>query len=637
MTGQDWQGANHRCLMAHLRRVHAAIGQVPQDAWTADEIEALEREAAEAGMPLALARLVTIFRLTPFERDILLMCAGPELEGSFNDTPTFALAFARLADAHWSATVPAAPLRRWCLINVPEDLAGEPLMRRRLSIDERALHYLTGTNYIDEKLAGALRPAVSHPADLAGSQQRVVGRLADALSTHPPAVIQLHGSSMEVLERAAVLACTSAGLAPFVMDAADVPAAPSIRLELARRWDRESLLSGAGLILRLEGADAIRPATAFCDALSGPVIILRTASERLSLRRTTTAFEIQPPAPEEQRTSWQRELANSAPEVRDGFVPLLITHFNLEERSIRQISARALAMASSPSELQRELWDACRSEARRALDEYATRIDSRVTWSDLILPDAQHETLHEIVAHVRCRHTVYNEWGFAAKSSRGLGTSVVFAGPSGTGKTLAAEVLGNELSLDLYRIDLSSVVSKYIGETEKNLRRIFRSAEQGSAILLFDEADALFGKRSEVKDSHDRYANVEVSFLLQQMEAYRGVAILTTNMLDAFDPAFLRRIRFVVQFPFPGVPERTEIWRRAFPPGAPLDHVDPAKLARMNVTGGNIRSMAMNAAFLAADAGEPICMHHVLRAARTEFAKLEKPLNEADIGDWVRG
>jgi SpoVK/Ycf46/Vps4 family AAA+-type ATPase len=230
---------------------------------------------------------------------------------------------------------------------------------------------------------------------------------------------------------------------------------------------------------------------------------------------------------------------------------------------------------------------------------------------------------------------VYETWGFAAKSSRGLGISALFAGVSGTGKTMAAEVLANELQLDLYRIDLSQVVSKYIGETEKNLRRVFDAAEEGGAILLFDEADALFGKRSEVKDSHDRYANVEVSYLLQRMESYRGLAILTTNMKEALDSAFLRRIRFVVQFPFPDAEGRAEIWRRVFPAQTPTEGLDVLQLAHLNVAGGNIRNIALNAAFLAAESSQPVRMSHLKRAAGTEYAKLERPLSENETGGWV--
>jgi SpoVK/Ycf46/Vps4 family AAA+-type ATPase len=273
-------------------------------------------------------------------------------------------------------------------------------------------------------------------------------------------------------------------------------------------------------------------------------------------------------------------------------------------------------------------------QARQHLDDLAQRIESAATWDDLVLPPPQLQTLREIATHVRRRAKVYESWGFAAKCARGLGISALFAGASGTGKTMAAEVLANELRLDLYRIDLSQVVSKYIGETEKNLRRVFDAAEEGGAVLLFDEADALFGKRSEVKDSHDRYANIEVSYLLQRMEAYRGLAILTTNMKNALDQAFLRRIRFIVQFPFPDQAQRAEIWRRIFPPTTPTDGLDVNKLARLNVAGGNIRNIALNAAFLAADEGASVRMVHLLRAARSEYAKLEKPLTEVEIGGW---
>jgi SpoVK/Ycf46/Vps4 family AAA+-type ATPase len=286
-------------------------------------------------------------------------------------------------------------------------------------------------------------------------------------------------------------------------------------------------------------------------------------------------------------------------------------------------------------DLGQALWNACRVQARPRLDNLSQRIEAAAAWDDLVLPEAQRQVLRDIAAHVRQRTRVYEQWGFGAKGARGLGISALFAGVSGTGKTLAAEVLASALRLDLYRIDLSSVVSKYIGETEKNLARVFEAAEEGGAILLFDEADALFGKRSEVKDSHDRYANIEVSYLLQRMESYRGLAILTTNLKSALDTAFLRRLRFIVEFPFPDAAQRTEIWRRIFPPDTPTDGLDLGKLARLNVAGGNIRNTALNAAFLAADAGEPVRMTHLLRAAQSEYAKLEKPLTDAEVAGWA--
>jgi SpoVK/Ycf46/Vps4 family AAA+-type ATPase len=269
------------------------------------------------------------------------------------------------------------------------------------------------------------------------------------------------------------------------------------------------------------------------------------------------------------------------------------------------------------------------------MDDLAQRIDSNATFEDLVLPEAQKQTLREIITHVQQRAKVYEQWGFANKSGRGLGITSLFAGASGTGKTMAADVLAKELRLDLYRIDLSQMVSKYIGETEKNLRRVFDAAETGGVILLFDEADALFGKRSEVKDSHDRHANMEVSYLLQRMEAYRGLAILTTNLKEAIDIAFLRRLRFVVKFPFPDAIQRAEIWRRIFPKQTPTEKLDYPKLARLNVAGGNIRNIAVNAAFLAAEANEPVQMKHILGAAHSEYIKLERTLTDAEIKGWV--
>lgn len=252
-----------------------------------------------------------------------------------------------------------------------------------------------------------------------------------------------------------------------------------------------------------------------------------------------------------------------------------------------------------------------------------------------MLPEAQRQVLSDIATHLQQRSKVYQDWGFASKSDRGFGITSLFHGESGTGKTMAADVLAQQFRLDLYRIDLSAVVSKYIGETEKNLARIFDAAEAGGVILLFDEADALFGKRSEVKDSRDRHANVEVSYLLQRMEAYGGLAILTTNLKNALDTAFLRRIRFMVDFPFPAAQYRSQIWQRIFPPQTPIKGLDYQKLGQLQVAGGNIRNIAMNAAFIAADADEPVMMKHILKATQRDYLKLQRLLTKEEVKGWV--
>jgi SpoVK/Ycf46/Vps4 family AAA+-type ATPase len=282
-----------------------------------------------------------------------------------------------------------------------------------------------------------------------------------------------------------------------------------------------------------------------------------------------------------------------------------------------------------------DLWQVCCEQTAGQLENLAQRVEPCYDWDDIVVPAGVLRQLKEIASQVAHRHLVYQGWGFARKLHRGRGISALFSGPSGVGKTMAAEVLAHHLKLDLYRIDLAGVVSKYIGETEKNLRSVFDAAERSGAILLFDEADALFGKRSEVKDSHDRYANIEVNYLLQRMEEYRGLAILATNMKAALDSAFMRRLRFIVEFPFPDALQRRELWSKVFPPAAAVDGLDFATLSRLEITGGNVRNIAVNAAFLAAGEGRSIAMEHVMRAARREYTKIDRLIMDAEFGRYA--
>jgi SpoVK/Ycf46/Vps4 family AAA+-type ATPase len=368
---------------------------------------------------------------------------------------------------------------------------------------------------------------------------------------------------------------------------------------------------------------------------AGGILLVSVRDALRNCRRPMVRVDVERPTGQEQQALWRRSLGPIA-ERLNGEADLATTHFHLPWDSIRAAGekVRQRVWSGDGRPLDAILWDECRAISRSRLDDLAQRIEPAATWEDIVLPPPALAALRSIASHVRQRPRVYEDWGFALKGRRGLGISALFCGASGTGKTMAAEVLANELRLDLYRIDLSAIVNKYIGETEKNLRRVFDAAEESGAILLFDEADALFGKRSEVKDAHDRYANIEVSYLLQRIEAYRGLAILTSNMKQAIDGAFLRRIRFVVQFPFPDAAQRMEIWQRIFPSGTPTEGLRLDKLARLNLSGGNIRNLALGAAFLAADAGEPVRMRHLLLAAHAEYAKLEKPLSEAEIGGW---
>jgi SpoVK/Ycf46/Vps4 family AAA+-type ATPase len=330
----------------------------------------------------------------------------------------------------------------------------------------------------------------------------------------------------------------------------------------------------------------------------------------------------------EQEEAWQKALGEDA-----GPAPAMLAgQFNLNVPEIERIAHIVSSTAADKTPVADRAWDACLVAARPRMDTLAQRLEVRAqAWDGLVLPEVEKKLLRQIMDQVGQRNLVYERWGFNRRMSRGLGINALFAGESGTGKTLAAEVIAHELKLNLYRIDLSQVVSKYIGETEKNLRKLFDAAEDGGAILFFDEADALFGKRSEVKDSHDRYANIEINYLLQRMEAYRGLAILATNMKSALDQAFMRRLRFIVNFPFPGIPERKRIWERAFPPETEKEVLDYERLAKFNLTGGSIQNIAINAAFLAASAGSPVTMPLIFEAARSEFLKLGKPSNEAEF------
>jgi AAA+ superfamily predicted ATPase len=633
----SWYEANDRHLEASLARVRRRLERHAAGEKALDTTEERPVESFEVdGHPPALEALAATFGLSAFERDVLLLAAGPDLGAGFPARPTFGLALAALGEPSWEALSPQGALRHWRLIELG---AGEGLSAVPLYAAERVLHYLRGLEVLDERLAGLVEP-LPVPRSLAPSQARVAERLAAAWARAAEdglrlPVAELSGIEMEGKREIAAAAARAFGLSLLEIQAAALPTAPAEVEGLARLFGREVALTHAALLLDAQelDPDAAREAALarFVDAFRG-VLVVAVRERRHLGKRTVLPLDVEKPTTAEQGMLWHAALGSAALSL-NGHVETLTMQFDLSAAAIRSAAAEILA-DDGGTELAGAVWDACLRHARPRLEALAQRVRPAATWDDLVLPEPQRQILAQIAVHVRRRARVYGDWGFAARSSRGLGVSALFSGPSGTGKTMAAEVLANELGLDLFRIDLSSVVSKYIGETEKNLRRVFDAAEEGGAILLFDEADALFGKRSEVKDSHDRHANIEVGYLLQRMEAYRGLAVLTTNLKDSLDPAFLRRLRFVVQFPFPDAAQREEIWRRVFPQETPVEGLDPKLLARLGVAGGNILNIALSAAFLAADQGEPVRMGHLLRAARSEYAKIEKPLTLAEIGDW---
>jgi hypothetical protein len=627
-------------LTPAIRRIRDLLEMGHHDA-DATGSEVSGREPV-AWMSAPLQRLCSLFQLSPFERDIVLLCAAMELDPAVGPLcaaihgderrphPSFQVALQVLEEAHWTALVPQGTLRRWKLIELT---APDMLTRSSLRIAEPVLHFLMGVCTFDERIGGLLQ-AIAPPGTLPASFRPYVDQLVALAQNDSNAVVRLHGEATNSRLSVAAAACAAHGMRLLRLRAAAIPASAA-ELELfARLWERDAALNRAVLLIDAEGVGGAEwEATArLADTIEGFVIVVGGGSTALPSQ--TTSLRIDRPPRQEQRALWQRVLGAHAATL-NGELDRIVAQFRLDPEEIRVAGERIISAGADAESLAPRVWEACRDSARPSFEGRALRIHPRAGWQDLVLPDSSLETLHSIVAHVRQQTKVLEHWGFESQSARGLGMTALFCGPSGTGKTLAAEVLARELNLDLYQIDLSQIDSKYIGETEKNLRIVFDAAQNSGAVLLFDEADALFGKRSEVNDSHDRYANIEVSYLLQRMEAYRGLAILTTNMRTALDTAFLRRLRFVVTFGFPDAGLRRRIWQRMFPAQTPVSGLDWDKLAKLSLPGGNIRNIAINAAFMAADREEPVQMRHLLAAARQECGKIERPLGNAEVGGWA--
>jgi AAA+ superfamily predicted ATPase len=602
----------------------------------------------------ALETIRRIFGLSEFERTVLILCIGVELDtqvawlcakaqgDASNAYPTFGLALAALPEAHWSALTPASPLRRFQLIDL-HGLPSTSLTSSPLKVEERVLHYLTGISYLEKQLQGLLRP-VHTKTLLAESHTQLIRKLLLVWNRykndrHSAAAILWGAADKESKLEVARSVCADLGLGLWQTHADLLPSKSEELESFIRLWTRESALFGAGLYIDAEGAEpaTLRIVKRLADDLPGALFVgtrERFLLEKSGSSRGSYSLEVRKPEKGEQHWMWKLCLGKYADGL-EGELGRLVGQFDLNSSSIQLAAEEALLSVNNGKQsLFLALWESSQTASRPRMSDLATHIVPKSRIDDLVLPENEKELLREIAFHVRQRDKVYRDWGWNTKSARGLGIAVLFAGESGTGKTMAAEVLANELNLDLFRIDLSSVVSKYIGETEKNLRRVFDAAEDGGAILFFDEAEALFGKRSEVHDSHDRYANIEVGYLLQRMETYRGLAILATNMKNAIDTSFLRRLRFVVNFPFPDEKSRVEIWSKAFPESTPVGNLNYDQLAKLNITGGSIRNIALNACFLAAEQGTRVKMDHIKQAAKIEYDKMERPLTKVETGEW---
>jgi hypothetical protein len=633
-----WQERNQCALVAEFAALRRRLD--------GEAVAARASEGAAGGSPTAIEALAEIFELSAFERELLLLLAGVEMDsalaqrvaelaGGKRSGVTFSLAMATLGSPHWSALASTSPLRKWRLIALE---AGHGLTTAPLRIEERVLHYLAGTNRLDARLEDVLfrkAPPEWMDDDHFKLGDEILRRLeADAAGGAAGAgIAHLCGDDELGQEGVASLVAHRSGRQLYLLRHEDTPAAGAELEQFLHLWMRERLLLPAMLLLQWGNETPSTAARQLAERVPGTLMI--ASREPLRLHRAVECHQVDKPAPAAQLRLWQDALGPAAEEAAT-VLGDIAQQFRLSAETIVAIAASVDGQGVDEKEpLSARLWSACRVHSRPRLEVLAERIVPAAKWDDLVLPEAPTLVLRQLAAQSRNRMKVYETWGFAANGRRGLGLSALFSGPSGTGKTLAAEVLAAELHLDLYRIDLSAVVSKYIGETEKNLKQVFDAAEAGGSMLLFDEADALFGKRTEVKDSHDRYANIEVGYLLQQMESFLGLAILTTNMKSTLDKSFQRRLRFTVDFPFPDALQRQEIWARVFPARTPTKGLDYGRLAALNMTGGNIRNIALNAAFLAADTRAPVGMAHILQAAQLEAIKTERPIAEMETRGWV--
>jgi hypothetical protein len=631
------------------------------------------QESVAAGGPPALEILRRLFQLGDFERHVLLMCLAPSLDSGFErlygyaqDDSTQKYATAGLAmqlfvsgkeglgaAALWPYLSCDAALLRFGLIENDSSFsahrASEPLR-----INRRVADYLLGINRLDEKTAFFLR-RVQNQGTLSEDQVAIVGPLERRLRrwddpVHIP-VIQLIGESPLAHKAVAFELCARCGVALCAIDLSRLHSLGAERQAYYRILERESLLLPCAYYLDYSEFDSanhgeLANLLEFLDQVHTLAVI--AGREPIPCERRTITLQLPRSEAAAQASVWKADLGSCLKptgvenwdEVIDTVIARLIQQFHFSPQQIHRVVRHAYEMAAlrdtkAPVLNAAELWRTACAHAARSMDGLAQRITTRCSFGELVLPAEQLRQIREIASQVEQRHRVYEEWGFGTRLNRGRGIAALFAGPSGTGKTMAAEVLASHLDLDLYRIDLAGVMSKYIGETEKNLRRVFDAAEESGAILFFDEADSLFGKRSEVRDSHDRYANIEINYLLQRMEDYRGLAILATNRKALLDQAFLRRLRFLVDFPFPSAADRVRIWQGAFPEQAEKQTLDYEFLGRLEISGGSISNIALNAAFLAAGEGARVEMRHVLAAARREYAKIDKLMVEGEFGRYA--
>jgi hypothetical protein len=669
--------APFRGLFVDREQVDRLLSQQPGGASFRLGSRLLENDEVEVVPPESpLAKLNATFGLTSFDTAVALLALAPEVDLRYEKIysylqddvtrkrPTVELAlnlFCSSAEDKFIRRADFSPngrlIRNRLLQILPDPNQVEPSsLAYYLKLDDQIKHLLLGQPGLDQRLAPfcqLIQPELDWNVTALGFEIR--GALPplcrEARAARKPMRLYFQGYGGPEKREAAEALAHLLGCNLLVARLDRFPAANNaaavfhLLVREAELQDALLLVSGVD---ELEGPEGSPRRQDLLDAVSRHSGIAILAGKRAWQARWNSEFGVIPiefdvPDYQERHDRWQSEIARLGAAADPAGIRVLAGRFRLTPAQIAQAATAAqlqsrwrkarVALQDGPPavgpSIELSLDDlsaAARSQCGQELAGLARKIEPRYQWADLVLPDDPKAQLHEICSQAEFRPIVYGEWGFDRKLSLGKGLNMLFAGPPGTGKTMAAEVIAHELRLDLYRIDLSQVVSKYIGETEKNLDRIFSAAEDSNAILFFDEADALFGKRSEVRDSHDRYANIEISYLLQKMEEYQGISILATNLRQNLDDAFVRRLQAIVEFPFPDEEYRRRIWETVFPQSTPLgDDVRFDLLAReVRLAGGSIKSMALAAAFYAAAEGGPVRSSHLIRAARREHQKLAR-------------
>ncbi len=622
------------------------------------------------GIDLPLERIAGLFKLAPIERQALVICLAPELRAKYdrlyaylqNDItrkkPTVDLVLDLCCETErerWQYRPlfeESGVLLRTRLLQSsddPQSPSGSSGLAQCLRLDPGILAILLGQYMPDKRLRGLSRlhdGRQSAPADLADaaakdSLLRASRRhFADAGAVDRPLFLHLHGPRGVGRRDLALADCQRLGCPMLEVDLERLLTEGRQVEELLMLAFRDSLLLQAPIFL--SGVDGlVEPEDRTVARVLAQIVeeygwLTYAAGEKAlrlpDLQRAAVCHSIAVPPPDVDRRqeAWKRALQTHWPEVDGVSIEPLAHGFRLTQGQILDAVqlARRRSDLSGNDEIPttRALAAAARDQSNQRLGSLAVKVTPRYGWDDIVLPPGTADTLREISAQARHRYRVMTEWGFGNKLAHGTGLGVLFSGPPGTGKTMAAQVIASELQVDLYKVDLARVVSKYIGETEKNLGRIFDEAETSNAVLFFDEADALFGKRTDVSDAHDRYANIEVSYLLQKMEESSGIVILASNFRNNMDEAFIRRIRFILDFPFPDEANRRAIWKVHFPKQAPVsEEIDYDFLAReIPVAGGSIKNIVLNAAFRAANSGCAIGMPHIIQSTKSEFAKIGK-------------